>query len=325
MVVVCIVLGVALVVALVWLVLLRLDVQRLAWHLDGLARTDLDQGLTARTYAPGMAGLTRGVTAVVERCRRDTREQAQAEAELRRTLTAVSQDLRTPLASAQAHIQQLANEHPDGQSRLLMVRERLATVALLVGNLTEFSRLREGTTAVARDKVDVCEVLRGALAVSQPEIVARGLTVVADIPDEPALCYGDRDQVDRVVQNLLRNAIERGREYVGIRVDGTAIEIANKADNLRALDTKRMFDYAPTADAHAAQGTGMGLAIAKALVSNMSGLIAATVAGEPGAEWLIIRVTLPPVTTDDRGAERRRRAAAEGALSASSLAIAGWG
>jgi signal transduction histidine kinase len=91
---------------------------------------------------------------------------------------------------------------------------------------------------------------------------------------------------------LIKNVCAHGRDVLRVRLDSGIIEISNKADGLAGLETERIFERFYTADAsRTSKNTGLGLAIAKELVTRMGGNITANAEGD----LLVMRMTLKTV------------------------------
>ncbi|MCL1964886.1 MAG: HAMP domain-containing histidine kinase [Firmicutes bacterium] len=293
MLIACILLGAALAAALVWALLIKRDIKRLARRLGEIAYIDTNARLTTDTFDRDVIALLRGVNAMLERNRRDLFEKVRAETDLKRAITNISHDLRTPLTSAAGYLQMLESSAPDSDTRaryLAIIRGRLEALSALMNGLFEFARVTEGSLALDIRPVNVCNALRDALSGCFAELESKGFAVEADIPDAPVLCLCDEDALRRVLQNLIRNACVHGREYLRVRVAGPIIEIANRADGLDELDTARVFERFYTVDAaRTSRNTGLGLAIAKELCTRMRGRIIADVEGG----LFVVRMTLP--------------------------------
>lgn len=292
MLIACIVLGVTLALSLLWIFLLKCDIRQLGKNLGGISHTDTNVRLTTDTFDTNIAALAKNINTMLERSRHDLFEKIRAEADLKRAITNISHDLRTPLTSARGYLQMLESGALDAETQaryLEIVGGRLEALAALMNSLFEFTRIIEGNTVFDIQKINVCDVLRDVLSASYSELEAKCFSVEADIPDIPVFCLCDEDALRRVLQNLLKNVHIHGKEVLRVQFDGTAIEIANRADGLRELDTERIFERFYIADAsRTSKNTGLGLAIAKELVVRMGGQIAANVE----EDMLVIRVAL---------------------------------
>jgi len=260
--------------------------------LDEIVQADTNAQLTTATSDKDVAALAASINAMLERNRRDLYEKGRAEAALKRAVTNISHDLRTPLTSALGYLQMLESPGLDGKTRaryLGTARERLESLSSLMNSLFEFARVIEGSIALDMQEANVSNDLRDALSDVYAELEGKGFAVDVEIPDEPVLCVYDKDALRRILQNLLKNVCAHGREFLRVRLDGGTIEIANKADGVSELDTERIFERFYTADAsRVGKNTGLGLAIAKELAERMGGGITAHVDGG----LLAVRVSL---------------------------------
>ena len=266
------------------------ELRRLRRQLDKILQTDTNAQLATATSDRDVAAFAASINAMLERNRRALYEKDRAEAALKRAVTNISHDLRTPLTSALGYLQMLQRDvaSNDEAAYLEIIRGRLEALSALMNSLFEFAQVMEGNTVFDIQKVNICNLLRDALSNSYAEL--EGFTVDADIPDAPVLCLCDEDALRRVLQNLIKNACVHGKEMLRVRAADGVMEIANKADGLRALDTERIFERFYTADAsRTSKNTGLGLAIAKELTERMGGHCSAGVEGE----LFVMRVTLP--------------------------------
>ncbi|MCL2003703.1 MAG: HAMP domain-containing histidine kinase [Oscillospiraceae bacterium] len=272
---------------------LRREIKRLNRQLGEIIQADTNARLTTSASDKDAEAFAATVNAMLERHRRGLHEKGRAEAALKRAVTNISHDLRTPLTAALGYLQMLEPSGPDGDTGaryIQTVRERLEALSSLMNSLFEFARVIEGDTAFEFKQVNVCNVLRDVLSDSHAELEAKGFAVDADIPDAPVVCLCDEDALRRILQNLMKNVCVHGKELLRVRAQDGVIEIANKAEGLSASDMERIFERFYTADAaRTSQSTGLGLAIAKELIERMGGRVSASMEDN----LLIMRVTLP--------------------------------
>jgi len=288
---ICSILGLLLIVCLLRLIFLKREVRNLNLALLAIINTDTNAQLTTLTSDKGIAAFVKTINLMLERNRRDFVEKVRTETDLKRAITNISHDLRTPLTSAKGYLQMLESAELDAETKtryLAIIQERLDALQTLMNSLFEFARVMEGDIIIDMQPVNICNVLRDVLSANFTELNNRGFTVDADIPDTPVLCLCDADALQRVLQNLIKNAYTHGKEYLRIRPDGSTIEIANKLNG--PIDTSQIFDRFYTADASRSnKSTGLGLAIVKELMARMGGQVSASVKGD----MLVMRVVLP--------------------------------
>ena len=271
---------------------LKREIRRMSGALQRIVATDTNALLTVGTSDKEIAALARNINAMLERSRRGLHEKDRAEAALKRAVTNISHDLRTPLTAALGYLQLLdrRDTQPDERERYAeIIRGRLGALSLLMNNLFEFARVTEGNMALDLQRVNVCNLLRDVLSENYTEL--SGFEIDASIPDAPVFCLCDEDSLRRVLQNLIKNAYTHGREYLRVRLDGGTMEISNKADGLDDLDVVSIFERFYTSDvSRTSKNTGLGLAISKELTERMGGSISARAEND----MIFMRVTLPP-------------------------------
>ncbi|MCL2367707.1 MAG: HAMP domain-containing histidine kinase, partial [Oscillospiraceae bacterium] len=225
--------------------------------------------------------------------RKDHFEAQRTEAELKRAITNISHDLRTPLTAARGYLQMLESPDIDAETRsryLEVIRGRLDNLTVLMSDLFEFARIIEGNTTFDIQQVNIGNALRDALSEAYGELERKGFTMVVDIPNAPNTCLCDPDALRRVLQNLLKNVCIHGKEYLRIRLAEGKIEISNKADGLNKIDVAHMFERFYTSDASRNnKNTGLGLAIAKELTERMGGQLLASKENDV----LVMQIVLP--------------------------------
>ena len=293
LIITCIILGIVLAACLLRLFFFKREIRRLNLTLQAIIHMDTNTQLTMTTLDRDIVAFTETVNAVLERNRRVLFEKIRTEADLKRAITNISHDLRTPLTSAQGYLQMLESAELDAETKeryLQIIQERMDVLSALMNSLFEFARVIEGDVVLDLQKVNVCNAIYDALSASYAELESKGFTVDVDLPDIPVVWFCDADALRRILQNLIQNAGIHGKEYLRVRLDGDAIEIANKVDGIGELEAGRLFDRFYTADASRSnKSTGLGLAIVKELVERMGGRISARVEDD----MLIMRMTLP--------------------------------
>ena len=261
--------------------MIKRELKRLRNVLEEIAGGDTNMLLTTLMSDKDVVALAAGINAVLEQGRRGIFEKDRAEAALKRAVTNISHDLRTPLTSALGYLQMLETDDMDDETKaqyLEVVKGRLEALSTLMNSLFEFARVIEGNTEFDIKEVNICNVLRDTLSDSYAQLEANGFSVDVDIPDKPQMRMCDENALVRILQNLIKNVYVHGREYLRISVVDGVIEIANKAEGLEELDTERIFERFYTADAsRTSKTTGLGLAISKELAHRMGGSIQARV------------------------------------------------
>jgi two-component system sensor histidine kinase KdpD len=226
-----------------------------------------------------------------------------AEADRMRTalLAAVSHDLRTPLASAKAAVASLrsADVHFDDHDRaelLATADESLDKLARLVTNLLDMSRLQAGALGVAAVDVGAEEVVPRAL----DDLGPQGRSVVLHIPDDLPFVHADPGLLERIIVNLVANALRYSPDgrppVVTASAHGDTIEL-RVIDHGPGIPQDRWNDvflpFQRLGDRDNHTGAGLGLALSRGLTEAMSGSL--TPEETPGGGLTMI-VALPAAT-----------------------------
>ncbi|MEO9138353.1 MAG: ATP-binding protein [Jatrophihabitans sp.] len=229
-----------------------------------------------------------------------------AESDRQRTalLNAVSHDLRTPIASAKAAVSSLraaeVSWSDDERNELLASTEdSLDRLTDLVTNLLDLSRLQVGSLPVVPGIVGVDDVVARALDHADPAGVVQ-VDVPADLPEVLA----DAGLLERVVANVVQNALRYAPADVPVRITGS---VHRETVEVRVIDRGKGFDPATAervflpfqraGDAPVGgDGVGLGLAIARGFTEAMGG----TVAIEPtpgGGATVVVTLRVAAVST----------------------------
>jgi len=210
-------------------------------------------------------------------------------------LTAISHDLRTPLAAlvGLADALKLTTLQPQQADVADAMRRSALRMSALVANLLDMARLQSGTVQLNRQWLPLQEVVGSALA-NLDEVLA-GREVAVELPAELPLVALDAVLIERVLVNLLENAAKyaSGAIRIAARTAGRSVEIdvADQGPGFPAGREAQLFDKFERGDRESATpGVGLGLAICKAIVEAHGGRISAHNAAAGGA---CVRVELP--------------------------------
>ena len=211
----------------------------------------------------------------------------------------VSHELRTPLASLSGFIDTLkgpAKEDEKARERFLDIMQAQAQrMTRLIDDLLQLSRVELKGHVPPSKPVDLASTVAHMVEVMVPLARERGVELTADVPDEPVRILGDRDELLRLVENLVENAIKYGGSGETVEValrrsppagtQGDRVELSVRdygpgiaAEHLPRL-TERFYRV-DVAESRIQGGTGLGLAIVKHIVGRHSGRLA--IESEPG-------------------------------------------
>ncbi len=218
---------------------------------------------------------------------------------LRKDFTSsVSHEIKSPIATISGYAQLLRDETLDAETRrayTLAISESCAQLSRLSDNLLRITRLESGKRKPLAEPFQLDEQLRRTLAAMMPEFRRRKLELSVDLC--AARIVSDRELLEQVWQNLLRNAIKFTPEGGSIRVGLTTqegafrVQIADTGIGIDESAQKHIFEKFFQADtSHHTEGSGLGLSLVKRIVDACGGEI--TVESQLG-KGSTFSVTLP--------------------------------
>jgi two-component system sensor histidine kinase KdpD len=213
-------------------------------------------------------------------------------------LSAVSHDLRTPLAAITGSATTLRDEpslDPAVRDELVAaICDEAERLERLVSNLLDMTRLESGAVEPKREWIPVEELVGGAL--TRLERMLAGRRVVTAVGDELPLVSVDPVLLEQLLVNLLENAAKYSPDGSEIRIaargEGGAVvlEVSDRGPGIPAGDEERIFERFQRGVHPRIGGAGLGLAIVRAIAQAHGGTVLARNDVGGGA---VFRLTLP--------------------------------
>ncbi|MEU1980899.1 sensor histidine kinase KdpD [Nocardia sp. NPDC019395] len=231
----------------------------------------------------------------------------------RALLSAVSHDLRTPLAGAKAAVSSLRSDEvefsADDTAELLeAIEESVDQLTALVGNLLDSSRLAVGVVTPQLRRVYLDEVVHRALVSvgmgargPRRAEVDRVRTEVADVH-----VFADGGLLERVMANLIDNALRHGSRQAPVRVVAerhgryTSITVVDHGPGVTPGTEDRLFEpFQHRGDRDNTSGVGLGLSVVRGFVEAMGGTVLAEPTPGGGLTVIVELPTDDPEPADD--------------------------
>ena len=220
----------------------------------------------------------------------------------RQFVSDVSHELRTPLSTIKMAADLLFESRqeldPAGGRSVELLQSQLERFEELLVDLLEISRYDAGAATLEADLVDVCDLVRRSADDAQQLAERKGGRLEFRLPATGCFAEVDRRRVERILRNILVNAVEHGEGkdvVVTAAIDSAAVAVSVRdyGVGLRPGEQHRVFERfwrADPARARSTGGTGLGLAISLEDARLHGGWLQAW--GEPG-KGSVFRLTLP--------------------------------
>nr|WP_258175248.1 MtrAB system histidine kinase MtrB [Actinopolyspora mortivallis] len=230
----------------------------------------------------------------------------------RRFTSDVSHELRTPLTTVRMAADVLhasRDEFPAGLERSAeLLVDELDRFEALLGDLLEISRLDAGVAELSTESLDIPELVRRAVESLRPIADTSGVELRLHVPQEEVTVFADARRVERIVRNLVANAIDHAEGgpvdiAFGEGTNEVAITVRDYGVGLRPGEAELVFTRFWRADPSRDRqtgGTGLGLSIASEDARLHGGWLDAW--GEPG-QGSCFRLTLPKYSVDQEISE----------------------
>ena len=225
-------------------------------------------------------------------------------------LATVIHELRTPMSSISGYTEMLHDEDTGAlntrQEQMLGAIERNSRrLAALADDLLTLAELEEGVVLANHAEVDLCDMVRAARSAMEALVGARRLEITVDLPPDPVVVVGEARDLERLVANLLTNAVKYTDDGGWVRCrlhtdGGTAfLEVSDNGIGIPESELNAVFSRffrASTARKQPIPGSGLGLNIVETIAHNHGGKVSVTSALGRGTTF-VVQLPLHRATT----------------------------
>lgn len=198
-------------------------------------------------------------------------------------VSAVSHEMKTPLASVRAYVELLADGDAEDEATreefLGVIQSQTERLQRLIDNLLNLSRIEAGVVDVNKAPRSLNELLEEAVNLLQPAAAHKRMQLATDLSPLYLGVIADRDTLLQAAINLVSNALkytpEGGRVTVRSRLadESVVFEVQDSGVGLSIEDRQKVFEkfYRVKKDQQMASGTGLGLPLVKHIVEDVHG------------------------------------------------------
>lgn len=201
-------------------------------------------------------------------------------------LDAVAHEFRTPLTAIKAAVTSLLGnpglDLAQSQDLLAVINEESDRLNRIVGEAAEMAQLDANKVELRRESYQIRNIVDGAAEQAKQSLGGHPLEI--RIPDGLPPVFVDSDRIQEVLRHLIGNAAKYSAVDAPIRISAEARDgvvstnVADRGPGIDDFEQPRIFDKFYRGEGHRlkVQGTGMGLAIAKAIIEAHGGQIGVT-------------------------------------------------
>lgn len=283
LIIICILLAIALVLAVIKIVLLRRGFDELTENIEDQVSGKTQIPVTLTTSDPHARHTAEILNRELKNLDRERNEYLDGNRKVAEAVTGISHDIRTPLTAINSYLDLMADEKDEALKAQYLERIKSRTLSLsdLADELFKYStstdpeRYPVQTENIVSEPIDICRVLEECILSFYAGFKKRGIEPDIEIPDEPVFVLCDKKSANRIFENIIGNAIKYANNDLKVKLDPKGqVIFSNPAPDLTPVSAAKLFDrYFTVNEGHAS--TGLGFSIAKELITRNNGTIEA--------------------------------------------------
>ncbi len=272
-----IILAIIIFVLLLKLISIKKSIKEIRLRLKEILKSNTNNLLTISTNDKNVKNLAQDLNIELKNLREQRLQYESGNQELKKTITNISHDLRTPLTAISGYID-LIKENDDKiktQKYLKVIERKTNDLINLTENFFDFAKTIDIGIKINKEKCCINELLEEALANYYSVFKEHGIVPDVKICKEKIYRTVNKNTIIRVFENILSNINKYSNGDVRVILENTGnILFSNKATSLDATTVQKIFDRYFTVE-NAKKSNGIGLSIAKQFVELNEGHIKA--------------------------------------------------
>lgn len=285
MIIAIIILSLVCLLLLVYLLLLKHQMQGLTSELRENRKEDYNKQLRVQLFDKDLDRLTTELNYNLDYQTGLKRKSIHQEQASRQAISDIAHDLRTPLTVVKGNLQLMEREgslSEKDREYLCICRNQTEDLKRMVDEFFELSILESDDTSVELSEVNLTSLLLNVVLEHEILIRDKGLTPELNLPDKTLMVQGNVQYLERMFGNLLNNICKYATDTFSLSLKENSntciVEFANPIEDSTAIDVTKLFDRTYMADASRNKpGTGLGLYIVKLLATKQGAKVSAEI------------------------------------------------
>ncbi|KOS60511.1 sensor histidine kinase [Lysinibacillus agricola] len=264
----------------------NVTIQYMHQKLQAIINEQSSEKILASTANQELQQLLNAMNALLDHNQKILATHRKMESSMKKMLANISHDLKTPLTVVLGYTEMLqlkqSLSEEERQRLLTGVHSKTLEVLKIIHTFFDLAKLEAGDTDYPMTKINVSEICRKNILSFYDMVTSMGLEIDITIPEISVYALGNEEALDRVLNNLLSNAIAYGAagNIIGLTVrnDDTNIfiDVWDRGKGIDEYQIDNVFERMYTLEDSrnkTFQGSGLGLTITKRLVELMNGSI----------------------------------------------------
>jgi len=257
------------------LILLRKTINEIQKSLHRIIQIDINNLITVSSNDREIKALANSLNIELKKLRKQKLQYENGNQELKRLVTDISHDLRTPLTAISGYIELLEEEDLNKKEYVKIIKNKTKELTVLAEQLRDLSIGLDLERKIKKEKCCVNDILEETIASLYNSFKDKKVEPNISICEKKIYRNIDKDMIIRVFENIISNAIKYSDNNCNVTIneDGK-MSFSNKASKLDVTTVKKIFDRYYTVE-NIKKYSGLGLTIAKQLVEINGGIITA--------------------------------------------------
>lgn len=248
-----------------------------------IADTDSDERIMVFTGNQELMELAVQINRLLEERLKIRADHRRSEMTSKKMLSNISHDMKTPMTVVLGYLEIMRLGNEVSPEMLLKTEQKAQGVMELINQFFTLAKIEAGDMDLKLLRVDLCEICRESILDFYEILTNAEFQVEIGLPEQAVWIQGDPEALQRILFNLVSNAIRYGSEgkYLGVflRTDekNAYVDIMDQGQGIEKCYTEHVFDRLFTMEdsrSRSIQGNGLGLTIARNLAQQMGGDIA---------------------------------------------------
>lgn len=266
--------------------LLTSNIKYIHKKLSNIMENETSERLMIVTDNEDIITLLEKINDILDRNQMNLAKYTKTEISMRKMLSNISHDLKTPLTVVLGYIETMRYDSSismeEREKLLSRVQDKALEVLELINKFFDLAKLESGDKEIHLTRVNMNEVCKRNILGFYDILTSKNFEVLLDIPEDNIYAIGNVEALDRIINNLISNAIRYGSDGkilgLSLRYDEnyTYVDIWDRGKGIDEFNQDRVFERMYTLEDsrnRKYQGSGLGLTITKRLVEGMVGEI----------------------------------------------------
>ncbi|MDS0527267.1 HAMP domain-containing histidine kinase [Clostridium sp. SHJSY1] len=262
----------------------RKQIEKITWQVKEFRLRETNKKINIEMQDKYIENLAFEINEYLELYKRNEQEKVLFENSLKQGISNMSHDLRTPLTSIIGYLKLLQKDEISKDEALDILKNKTNKLNILINDFFELASIENVDYELNLSKINLSNLVSDEVLSLYESFENKGLIPQITIPDKPIFIMGNKDSIERIIDNLLSNTLKYAEKDIALTLekfdDKVIFTVSNISTSIEEKDIIHMFDRFYMADkVRKDQSTGLGLSIVKSLMEKMDGSITSTLEG----------------------------------------------